>query len=156
MRPFIAAFSVVVVIATASLASAQAVVYETYSPVVTAAPVVVQSPIVYETWRPAVRNFNYNPPVSSPSFTGYTSNYGNYAAASTYYAYSPVTAYSPVVTESVTAYSPVVTTAYSPVVSYSPVVTTPVATAYYTPVVVRPKYYVPGEPVRNFFRALTP
>ncbi|HVA47442.1 MAG TPA: hypothetical protein VNH11_13820 [Pirellulales bacterium] len=164
MRPIIAALTAFVVAAAASAASAQAIVYETYS------PLVVQSPVVYETWRPAARNYNYNPPVSSPNFTGYTSNYGNYAATTTYYAYSPVTTYSPVVTETVTAYSPVATTAYSPVATttYSPAVTTyspvltapvvaaPVVTSYYTPVVVRPRYFVPGEPVRNFFRALGP
>lgn len=156
MRPFIAALTALIVIATASLAPAQSIVYETYSPVVTAAPAVVQPPLVYETWRPAVRNYNYNPPVSSPSFTDYTSNYGNYAAASTYYAYSPVTTYSPVVAETVTSYSPVVAPSYGPIVTYSPIVTTPVVTSYYRPVIVRPRYFVPGEPVRNFFRAFGP
>ena len=96
-----------------------------------------------------------------------------YSPVTSYYApavttYSPVTAYSPVTTYSpITTYSPMVaavtapTVTYMPVTSYSPVV----STAYYAPAAVystysplvysyaRP-YYVPGEPVRNFFRAL--
>ena len=159
MKLFAGILTVVVLMASSSAALAQAVVYEAYSPVVTApvvsaAPVVVESPVVVEAWRPVVTNYRYNPPVSSPGFTSYTSNYGNYGTVTSYYA--PVTAYSPVVSETVTSYSPVVTTTYSPVVSYSPAVTySPVVTSYYTPVVVRPRY-VPGQPVRNFFRALGP
>lgn len=164
MKLFAGILTVVALVASSSAALAQAVVYEAYSPVVTApvvsapvvsaAPVVVESPVVVEAWRPVVTNYRYNPPISSPSFTAYTSNYGNYGTVTNYYA--PVTAYSPVVSETVTSYSPVVTTTYSPVVSYSPAVTySPVVTSYYTPVVVRPRY-VPGQPVRNFFRALGP
>lgn len=159
MKRLIAATTLLLATAVCSAASAQAIVYETYSPVApvaTAAPVVVQSPVVYETWRPVVRNYNYNPPVSTPNFTDYPSNYGNRGAITSY---APVVAYSPVVTET---YAPVVTQTYSPVVTttYSPVVATytyatPVTT-YYTPVVVRPRYYVPGQPVRNFFRAMGP
>lgn len=166
MKSPIAVLTAFVVLTVCSVASAQAIVYETYSPVVTApavaAPVVVESPVVVDAWRPVVTNYRYNPPISSPNFTAYTSNYGNYGAAVSYYApattYAPVTAYSPVVTETVTAYSPVVT-AYSPVVTsaYSPVVTSysPVVTSYYTPLVVRPRW-VAGQPVRNFFRGLGP
>jgi hypothetical protein len=66
--------------------------------------------------------------------------------------YSPVAAYSPVVTST---YSPVVTTTYSPVATYSPVVTSPVVSSYYAPLVVRPRW-VAGQPVRNFFRAMGP
>jgi hypothetical protein len=157
MKPFARVLTVVACLAACSVASAQAVVYETYSPVVTTAPVVAQSPVVVDAWRPVVTNYGYNPPVSSPNFTAYTSNYGNYGAAISYYApsttYAPVTTYSPVVTEAVTAYSPVVTTSYSPVVTtaYSPVVTySPVVRSYY---VARP-VYVPGQPVRNFFRGM--
>jgi hypothetical protein len=148
MKPFVAVVTAVVVLAACSMASAQAIVYDTYSPVVTAPSVVVESPVVVEAWRPVVTNYRYNPPVSTPSFTSYTANYGNYGAAVSYYA--PYTAYSPVVTGPVTAYSPVVTS-YRPVISYSPAVTT-----YYSPYVVRPRYYVPGQPVRNFFRAIGP
>lgn len=159
-----AALAALIVLGICSFTSAQAIVYETYSPVVAApavsTPVVVQSPVVYDAWRPVVQNYNYNPPVSTPSFTDYGSNYGNYGAVTSYYApvtaYAPVTTYSPVVGETVSTYSPVATTAYRPVVSYSPVVTYgPVATSYYTPVVVRPRW-VAGQPVRNFFRAMGP
>jgi hypothetical protein len=76
---------------------------------------------------------------------------------------APAISYSPIVR----AYSPVVTAAptvvYRPPVVYSPVVTTysPVVTAYSPivaarPVLIRPKVYVAGQPVRNFFRAITP
>jgi hypothetical protein len=86
-----------------------------------------------------------------------------------------VVVHNPVVTAATVTYAPVVTT-YSPVVTaaptvvftppvvmYSRVVTTyaPVVTTY-TPVVaarrvlIRPKVYVAGQPVRNFFRAITP
>lgn len=41
----------------------------------------------------------------------------------------------------------------APVVA-SPVLTAPVVVG--RPVIVHPKYYVPGQPVRNFFRAVTP
>ena len=163
MKPFVAILSVFALLTVASVTSAQTVVYEAYSPVVTAAPVVAAAPGVVEAWRPVVTNYRYNPPVSTSGFTAYTANYGSYGAAVTsYYApaatIAPVTTYSPVVTDAVTAYSPAVTTAYSPVVTttYSPVVTSayaPVVTSYYTPVVVRPRY-VPGQPVRNFFRAM--
>src|SRR5579863_5545990 len=103
MKRLFAATTALLVTAVCSAASAQAIVYETYSPVVTAAPVVVQSPVVYDAWRPVVRNYNYAPPVSTPNFTDYPSNYGNYGAVTSY---APVTAYSPVVTQT---YSPVVT-----------------------------------------------
>jgi hypothetical protein len=54
---------------------------------------------------------------------------------------APVVTYSPV-----TTFSPVPVTTYSPVVTYrAPVYS----------VVVRPRY-VPGQPVRNFFRAWGP
>lgn len=146
-----------VVACWASTSFAQAIVYQTYSPVVTsyAAPAIVYRPLSGAT---------------------YTNYYPSYAPAVTAYSpvvtsYSPVvTSYSPVVTETyspvVTSYSPVVTsyspvvTSYSPVMtSYSPVVTSysPVVTSYYAPAVVRSKVlYVPGQPVRNFFRAVTP
>jgi hypothetical protein len=79
--------------------------------------------------------------------------------------YSPVvTTYSPVVTAAptvvysprVVTYSPVMTT-YSPVVtSYSPVVSAYAPVVAARPVLIRPKVYVAGQPVRNFFRAITP
>ena len=169
MKLFAGIVTALILVVASSVASAQTVVYETYSPVVSATvvaapvlngpvvtgpvvtgtPVVTGAPVVVEAWRPVVSNYRYNPPVSSPGFTDYTSNYGNYSTVTSYYA-PAVTAYSPVVSETVTSYSPVATTTYSPVVSYSPVVT-----SYYTPVVVRPRY-VAGQPVRNFFRSFGP
>jgi hypothetical protein len=85
-----------------------------------------------------------------------------------------VVAYMPVAPAPVVAYY-----APPPLVSYGPVVTTayyapppyyvapPVVTAYYgapvvapyyygRPVIVRPKVYIPGQPVRNVVRAVTP
>ena len=82
----------------------------------------------------AVPYTSYYAPVAAP----YTSYYA--PAASPYVAYSPVVAPAPYVT-----YSPTVMTSY-----YGPAV----VPTY--PVVVRTKVYVPGEPVRNFFRAITP
>jgi hypothetical protein len=99
------------------------------------------------------------------------------AAAQTVVVYDPVVpavvaptvTYAPVVTApAVTTYAPVIaappTVVYRPMVAaYSPVVTTytPVVTGYAPviagrPVLVRPKVYVAGQPVRNFFRAITP
>lgn len=132
------------VLTFAEAASAQ-VYYETYSPVVTQAlPVTTY----------------YAPPVAQ----AYTSTTAYSAGLATSATYCPTTTYSPVVA---TAYSPVVTTAYSPVyTTYSPVTAVPVSTYYapavsYSPVVTysapvvyaRP-LYVPGQPVRNFYRRL--
>ncbi len=71
----------------------------------------------------------------------------------------PVTLYSPVVTSTPMAVvgTPVVansppTVTYSPVITYSPTVTY----STYSPVVVSTKVYVPGQPIRNFLRAITP
>lgn len=144
-------------------ATAQTVIYETYSPVVTA-EYVAPAPVAYR--------YGYRG-IAGSTFTNY---YPSYAPAPAVTAYRPVvtaapvvaaspvvTTYSPVVAETpVVAYSPVVTEAYSPVVTttYSPVVTAayapaPVVTSYYAP--VRTKVlYVPGQPVRNFFRGISP
>jgi hypothetical protein len=69
-----------------------------------------------------------------------------------------VTAYSPVVVArpapAIVVHQPVV-----PTVTYRPVVTSFRAPAYIPagrPVIVRSKVYIPGQPVRNFFRAITP
>lgn len=141
--------------------AAQTVVYETYRPIVAPTYVAAESPVVVESYRPVISSYSYAPPVSSPNFTSYSSNYRgttSYYAPAPVTAYSPVTSYAPTVTYSPVVTSPVVTT-YSPVVtSYAAPVTTyrPVVTSYYTPYVVRTKVFVPGEPVRNFFRAITP
>jgi hypothetical protein len=92
------------------------------------------------------------------------------------YTYSPVMVDAPVVAAPVTTYyAPVPVTAYygvppvrtyyasPPVVTYRvpgpsyPLVYGPVVPSYSAPgVVVRPKVYVPGQPVRNVLRAITP
>ena len=57
----------------------------------------------------------------------------------------------PVVVPPVVAYRPVVP---APVVTYSPVVPAPV---YYGPrAVVRTRFFVPGQPIRNYWRAVLP
>ncbi len=69
---------------------------------------------------------------------------------------APVVTYSvpaPVVTYGVPA--PVITYRVPSVVAYPPTIYGPVVTGY-PAVVVRPKVYVPGQPIRNFFRAITP
>jgi hypothetical protein len=86
-------------------------------------------------------------------------------------AIAPVTTYSPVVVtpRRWITYSPFVPVAPAPVVTYSPVVTAPAPVVAYSPVVpaapvvaapavgVRSKVvYVPGQPIRNFFRTITP
>jgi hypothetical protein len=87
--------------------------------------------------------------------------------------YSPVVpAYPPVVVHHAPVamtVAPVVVTQYAPTVVnyvpaaptvvYQPIVTTVPAPVYVPvgrPVIVRPKVYVPGQPVRNVFRAITP
>ena len=73
----------------------------------------------------------------------------------------PVVA-APTVTAPVVSARPALTAPVfsTPVVAARPVITSvPVATSYNVyapPVIVRPKVYVPGQPVRNFFRAVTP
>jgi hypothetical protein len=97
--------------------------------------------------------------------TGVTAAY--YAPTTTYYAPVTTAYYSPA---PVTTYYPPapVATYYAPTVAYyapTPVTTyyaTPVTTYYgttpyyagYGSVYYRPTLYVPGQPVRNFFRAL--
>lgn len=69
----------------------------------------------------------------------------------TYYAPAPVVVARPTVTYYAPAAVPV-TTYYAPVpvtTYYAPAVVAPVG-------VVRSKVYYPGEPVRNFFKAITP
>jgi len=75
-------------------------------------------------------------------------------AASPIIAPTTVVAASPVVTPTtVVAASPIVTTPFTTVVS--PVV--PTVSFVQSPVVVlRPRFFVPGQPVRNFFRAVAP
>lgn len=61
----------------------------------------------------------------------------------------PVVSYRPQTMYSVASGPP-------PVVAYRAAVETFAPTVYARPIVVRSKVYVPGRPVRNFFRAITP
>ncbi len=90
----------------------------------------------------------YNPVVTTTYMAPATVTY---SPVETVVAAAPTVVYSPpvVAAPAVTTYSPVVTT-------YTPVVTTYTPVVAAQPVIVRPKVYVPGQPVRNFFRAITP
>jgi hypothetical protein len=100
------------------------------------------------------------------------------AAHATYYApaavaTSPTVVYSPVIAPTTTYYAPT-TAYYAPTTAYyAPAVTayySPAVTAYYAPgavvapttvvagrpAIVRSTVYYPGQPIRNFFRALGP
>ena len=126
-----------------------------------AAQDIVVSPFGYRTYRPVV---TYSPVVTTYAAPVVTS-------------YRPVVTYpgvvryrAPIVTyrQPVVRYRAPVVTYRQPVVRYrTPVVTyRPLVPAYspaYAPVylpagslVVRPKVYVPGQPVRNALRAITP
>ena len=133
---------------------AQAQVY-VGSPVVTSyyapAPVYVR-PRVAAYYAPAPTE-TYYAPEAGPVVTSYYASAPvttYYAPTTTYYAPAPVTSY----------YAPApVTSYYAPTTAYYAPTTAYYAptTAYYgSPYYVRPKVYVAGEPVRNFFRAITP
>jgi len=130
---------------------------------------VAPAPVVYRYGYRGIAGStftNYYPTYTAPVVTAYSPVVTAAPVVTTYspvVTETPVVSYSPVVAETpvVTSYSPVATEVYSPVVTaYSPVVTTaysPVVTTYYAPTVVGAKVlYVPGQPVRNFFRAITP
>jgi hypothetical protein len=128
----------------AQQARAQAMVV--YDPVVVPSYPVAAPSVVYETYRPVV---------TTPWVTRYRPavRYSYPAPVTTY---RPVTAYDPIVSDAPLESYPVVTS-YSPVVTYSaPAAYDPVVTSYYAPVVVRPRVFVAGQPVRNFFRAVAP
>ncbi|MGO9108610.1 MAG: hypothetical protein ACLP9L_05190 [Thermoguttaceae bacterium] len=82
------------------------------------------------------------------------------APVAAYYAPAPLVSYGPVVSTSY--YAPIPYYVASPVVTpyyvASPVAVGAVAVGpiYGRPVIVRPKIYVPGQPVRNVLRAVTP
>ena len=109
-----------------------------------------------------------SPPVYAPVAASYSSYYAptvvDYAPASYVSYYAPPAAYVPAPTVSyyaparsyVTYYSPYV--AYSPAVAYAPAVV-PYRVSYGAlgwSIYGAPRVYVPGEPVRNTVKALTP
>jgi len=119
------------------------------------AQTVVGGPSPVVSYAPVVTRY-YTPPVVSPPITTYyapavaapapvTTYYAPVAPVTTYYAPAPVVTYrAPVAT-----YHAPVVTYRAPVVYSAPVVAAPYA-------VVRPKVYIPGQPIRNFVRAITP
>jgi hypothetical protein len=146
MRASILGAVALVATLAASSAMAQVVVYPAPAPVVTYSPVlpaptVTYSPVVpatavepVTTYRPANEVITYSP-VVTPAPVPVTTYYAP-APVTTYYAPAPVVTYSPVVT------------------AYGPVVAAPVVVG--RPAYARTKVYYPGQPVRNFFRAVTP
>lgn len=168
-----ALIATIAVLALSATSQAQ-VVYSVVPQVVyrvETAPVVV-APQAFETttyYAPATQTTlspvtTYHPVTTYRPVTAYqpTVTYSPVTSVAT-----PVVTYSPVTTVApVVAYSPVTTvTAYSPVVACSPVATT--SQVVYSPVVVQPvtvgrnlygqpTAYVPGQPVRNVLRSLTP
>ncbi len=139
----------------AGLASANDVVVgPIYTPLV--GPVPVGQTVYYGAPPPAVAQTTYYAPYALGAPIPQTTYYapGPVAVApAPVYAYRPTVVRGPVV-----AYSPV-----APVVAYSPVVAAPaygvagpVMVPAGRPVTVSTKVYVPGQPVRNFFKAVTP
>ena len=72
--------------------------------------------------------------------------------------YAPAVSTPVVPAPATTYYAPAAT----PVTTYAPAAVTPVTTysavpvVYARPVVVRTKVYIPGQPIRNMLRAITP
>ena len=121
-------------------------------------PVIVQRPVLPAIPLAPTYSAGYAPaPVVTSSYS--TSSYSTLSpvVSSTYVAPSYVAA-SPVVTAApIVAPAPVV--AYRPVYSsWSVPYTTPYVAPYVAarPAVVVPKVYMPGQPVRNALRAITP
>jgi hypothetical protein len=117
----------------------------TYRPIVaTPAPVVSYSP-AYSALAPVAY-----PVAPLPAVTAYRPLTTSVA---------PVVSYSPAVSYAPTYTPAVPTVSYSPVVAYSPAVAAVPAAIQavgITPVFPRTTYYVPGQPIRNVLRALTP
>ncbi len=112
------------------------------APAQVAAPVVLNRPVV--AYRPAVAV------TAIPVYSGPTTQVSGYSG----YPYRSLYAPSANVVRPVTSYSLPVTN-YSPA---APVYAAPAAVVPATtrPVVVSPKVYVPGQPIRNVIRAVTP
>jgi hypothetical protein len=133
MRALTAAACLALVLGWSASAHGQVVLpYQVYSPVVeSVTPVPVLPPTVVEA------------PVAAPTVTYYAPQ-----PTVTYYAPQPtVTYYAPQPT--VSYYAPAPTVVYRPAPVYVP------GPVYYAgrPVVVRPRVYVPGQPLRNVLRA---
>jgi hypothetical protein len=148
-----------------SAAANDLVVTQAYSPIVApayVAPTVVAPTTVYYPPAPPI----VEAPVMAPPAIAPVTTYSPVVVPRRWITYSPVV---PAAPAPVVTYSPVVPVAPAPVVTYSPVVTAPAPVVTFSPVVpaapvvaapaigVRSKVvYVPGQPVRNFFRTITP
>lgn len=158
------------------------VVFRSTDPVVVTPPIIVQSPIVAVPAPVVVQSPVVAipaPMVVPPAFPAAPAYWVQRPVIDGTILAGPMTVFSPAVAappfatpwmpvESTTVYSPVTgyvqPPIYAPVTVFSPVVAAPpvlppvvVATVPVGPaVVVRPKVYVQGQPVRNFFRAITP
>lgn len=139
---------------TVPAALGQTYTFRPYVPVVAQESVVVPPAVVTApattVWRPVV------------GATETVELYSPAASTETVYLPAPevVTTLRPAATvvpsTTVTVYQPAAATA--PMVTYRPVetVAVPAAIPVGRPVVIRQKVYVPGQPVRNFFKAITP
>ena len=114
------------------------------------------SPPVYEPVAPSYSTY-YAPPVADYTPVSYVSNYQPAAVPTTYVSYyappaavapAPYVAYYATPTPYVTYYSPPVAPVVAPYPVYYGV---PGLSIYGTP-----QIYVPGQPVRNVLRAITP
>jgi len=116
-------------------------------------------------YAPAPTTTYYAPAASTivPSAAPVTTYYAPSYVAPSYVAPVPsvvvprTSYYAPVTVLPTTAYYAPTTTYYAPAATtayYAPAVATPVVVG--TPGVVSTKVYYPGQPVRNFFKAITP
>jgi hypothetical protein len=131
MKSFVAVLALAVVLMTSSNLLAQG--YVTYMPVGPAPVAAYYAPAPVLGVGPVVATSYYAP---APYYA---------AAPAPYYAAAPVPYY---------AAAPVV----PPYYAAAPVAVAPLAVApvYGRPVIVHPKVYIPGQPVRNVLRAVTP
>lgn len=132
-----------------------------------------QSVVVYDVPQTVTTYYAPSTPVTSyyapttayyaPTTTYYAPTTSYYAPTTTYYAPTPTTTYyAPTTTyyAPTTAYYAPTTSYYAPTTTYyapTPVTSYYAPTTVYSPgVVYSSKVYVAGQPVRNFFRAVTP
>lgn len=125
------------------------------------APVVAPAPVTTYYAPSAVATTSYYAPAPAIVTTPAPAVVTTPAPTVTYYAPSVATPVTSYYTPTTTYYAPT-TTYYAPTVTATPVTTYYAPTAVAAPVVVgrapvvRSKVYYPYEPVRNFFKAITP
>lgn len=166
-------FTLVAVASLNGMASAQVVtgpIITSYRPIAEQEPIVTYSPVIESA--PTTANYGsvvtYSP-VIPPATTVYSQAPIIVARPivqpTTTYAPAPVITYRPVAPTYYAAPTPVITYR-PPVIAYAPALPVYGATTYSTypvvptvvarPVIVSPKVYVPGQPIRNVLRAITP